>query len=77
MVTEVESDLVAFEDLTPEQKERLKAAVRLLVDYLLEQASLNDEEAEIQAEVDREPTREPQPVPLRLEFELSGDRSDE
>ena len=68
MVTEVESGVVAFDDLTPEQRERLRAAVRILIDYLLEQASLNDEEDETQAEkVDSEASAEPQPVQLPME----------
>jgi hypothetical protein len=67
VVTEVESGGVALEDLTSEQRERLRAAVRILLDYVLEQVSLKDEEDETQAEADGVPSPEPQPVPLRLE----------
>jgi hypothetical protein len=68
VVTEVENVTLALEDLTPEQKERLRAAVRILIDWLLEQASLNNEEDETQAEMDGVPISEPQPVPLRLDL---------
>jgi hypothetical protein len=67
VVTEAESGVLALEDLTPEQRERLRAAVSTLIEYLLERASLNNEEDDTQAEVDTEPPVEPQPVQLRLE----------
>jgi hypothetical protein len=67
VVTEGDSGTLALEELTPEQRERLRAAVRILIDYLLEQASLNSEEDETQAEVDNVIPPEPQPVPSRLE----------
>jgi hypothetical protein len=66
VVTQVESGLVALEDLTPEQRERLRAAVRILIDYLLDRASLKDEN-ETQTEAKDEPDAEPQTVQLPLE----------
>ena len=65
MVTQVESDVVALEDLTPEQRERLRAAVRILIDYLLDRASLKDEN-ETQTEAKDEPDAEVQAVQLPL-----------
>jgi hypothetical protein len=56
-----------LEDLTPEEIGRLRAAVRILIEYLLERASLNDDEDDTQAEEDTEPSVEPQPVQLPLE----------
>jgi hypothetical protein len=68
MVTEVESRMLALEELTPEQKERLRAAaVRILIDYLLEQAALNRQH-ETQTEADSELVAEPQTVQSRLEM---------
>jgi hypothetical protein len=67
MVTEVESSTVALEDLTPEQRERLRAAVRILIDYLLETAVLNGQD-ETQTEAASEPVTEPQTVQSRLEM---------
>ena len=69
VVTEAESGVLALEDLTPEQRERLRAAVRILIEYLLETAPLNDEEEdETQAEEDSALAADPQPVQSRLEF---------
>jgi hypothetical protein len=68
VVTEAESGVVALEDLTPEQRERLRAAVRILIEYLLERASLNDEEDDTQAEEDNASPAEPQPVQLPVEL---------
>jgi hypothetical protein len=60
-MAEVESGVVALEELTPKDRERLRAAVRILIDYLLEQAALNDH-SETQAEADSELVAEPQTV---------------
>jgi hypothetical protein len=66
-MAEVESGIVALEELTPEQKERLRAAVRILIDYLLERASLNRQN-QTQTEAGRELAAEPQAVQLCLEL---------
>jgi hypothetical protein len=66
VVTQVESGVVALEDLTPEQRERLRAAVRILIDYLLDRASLKDEN-ETQTEAKDGPEAEPQTVQLPLQ----------
>jgi hypothetical protein len=42
--------------------------VRILVDYLLERAPLNDERDEAQAEVGSVPIPKSQPVQLRLDL---------
>jgi hypothetical protein len=66
VVTQVESGVVALEDLTPEQRERLRAAVRILIDYLLDRVSLKDKN-ETQTEAKDEPDAEAPTVQLPLD----------
>jgi hypothetical protein len=66
-MAQVESSIVALEELTLEQRERLRAAVRILIDYLLETASLN-EQNQTQTEAESELATEPQAVQLCLEL---------
>jgi hypothetical protein len=68
VVTQVESGVVAIKDLTPEQSERLRAAVRILIEYLLEKASFNNNEDETQAEANTVPSFEPQLMQLCLDL---------
>jgi len=51
---------------SPQEMERLRAAVRILIEYLLERAPLNDQD-ETRTEAEDEPATEPQTVPLRLD----------
>ncbi len=66
MPIEVKNGVVVFDDATPVEIEQLRAAVRILIEYLLERASLNDDN-ETQTEAEDEPDAEPQTVQLRLE----------
>ena len=53
MPIEVKNGVVVLDDATPEEMERLRAAVRILIDYLLESAALRDQ-AETQTEAEAE-----------------------
>jgi hypothetical protein len=57
----------ALQDLTPVQQERLRAAVRLWIQYLLDNAPLNREN-EKQTHQERVKATELQVVQLRLEI---------
>jgi hypothetical protein len=63
---ELKNGVVVFDDATPEEMERLRAAVRMMIDWL-EKAALRDQD-ETQAEAECEPATEPQPA--QLSFEL-------
>ena len=67
MPVEVKNGVVAFDDATPEEMKRLRAAVRILRDWLLERAALRDQE-ESQTEAECEPVTESQPAQLSLEL---------
>ena len=66
MPVEVKNGVVVLDDATPQEMERLRAAVRILINYWLETAALRDQ-AETQTEAEDEPATEPQTVPLRLD----------
>ena len=66
MPVEVKNGVVVLDDATPQEMERLRAAVRILINYWLETAALRDQ-AETQTEAENEPATEPQTVPLRLD----------
>jgi len=63
---EVKNGVVVLDDATPQEMERLRAAVRILIEYLLERAPLSDQD-ETRTEAEDEPATEPQTVPLRLD----------
>jgi hypothetical protein len=57
---------VVFDDATPEEMERLRTVVRMMIDWL-EKAALRDQD-ETQTEAECEPAAKPQPVQLSLEL---------
>ena len=66
MPVEVKNGVVSFDNVTPEEMERLRAAVRMLIDLLLETAPFRDQKKS-QTEAECEPATEPQPAHLSLE----------
>ena len=62
-----ESQAAALQNLTPVQKERLRAAVRLWIQYLVDNASLNRQN-EKQTDEERVVATELPGVQLRLEI---------
>ena len=67
VVREDESGSAALQNLTPVQKERLRAAVRLWIQYLVDNASLNRQN-EKQTDEERVVATELPGVQLRLEI---------
>ena len=62
-----ERDKAASQNLTPEERERLRAACRLLLDYLVDNAALSCEN-ETSTDAMSVQATEPQAVQMRLEL---------
>jgi hypothetical protein len=67
VASEGESGKAALQNLTPEQKERLRVAVRLMMDFLLDNAALNRQN-ETRTKAMSVQATEPREVQLRLEL---------
>jgi hypothetical protein len=66
-VTEGESDQAALQNLTPEQQERMRTAVRLMISYLLDRVSLKCQN-ETKKDVTGVQATEPRAEQLRLDI---------